>query len=241
MSGFKSLPPEDGATLREPGAGDRPLGMTVHSVPAPDLQVMDQNARTRKGRITLVLMFLAVMSPVIASYFTYYVLRPEGRRNYGTLIDPQRPMPAVSGVDAEGKPLALAALRHQWLLISVADTACNAECEQHLYLSRQLRESLGKDKDRLDWVWLHTGSEPIPERLRQGLSAGKVLRMDRGELGRWLEPESGHALENHLYLVDPMGNWMMRFPAKVDAAKARRDMERLLRASSSWDTAGRPS
>jgi hypothetical protein len=227
--------------MREPGLADSPLGMTVHSVPSPDLQVMDQQARTRKGRITLLLMFLAVMSPVIASYFTYYVLRPEGRRNYGALIAPQRPMPDAVGMAPDGTPQALSTLRHQWLLVSVADTTCNASCEQHLYLSRQLREGLGKDKDRLDWVWLHTGSEPIPDRLKAGLSAGKVLRMDRDALARWLEPEAGNLLEDHLYLIDPMGNWMMRFPAKLDPAKARRDMERVLRASSSWDVAGRPS
>lgn len=50
-------------------------------------------------------------------------------------------------------------------------------------------------------------------------------------------------MADHLYVVDPMGNWMMRFPAAMDtagAAKAKRDLERLLRASSSWDEAGRP-
>lgn len=227
--------------MRESAPVDVPLGLTVHSVPAPDLNAIDQNARTRKGRITLVLMFLAVMSPVIASYFTYYVLRPEGRRNYGALISPQKPMPDVFGMDVHGNPVALPTLRHQWLLVSVADTACNAACEKHLYLSRQLRETLGKEKDRVDWVWLHTGKDPIPERLSAALSAGKVLRMSKAELSLWLEPEAGQQLEDHLYLVDPMGNWMMRFPANLDPAKARRDLERVLRASSSWDVAGRPS
>jgi hypothetical protein len=40
-----------------------------------------------------------------------------------------------------------------------------------------------------------------------------------------------------------MGNFMMRFPAGLDrdgAARAKRDLERLMRASSSWDQAGRP-
>ena len=66
--------------------------------------------------------------------------------------------------------------------------------------------------------------------------------MDASALAQWLQPAAGHALAEHLYVVDPMGNWMMRFPAAMDtagAAKAKRDLERLLRASSSWDDAGR--
>ena len=55
-------------------------------------------------------------------------------------------------------------------------------------------------------------------------------------------PLAGHALADHLYLVDPKGSWMMRFPAGLDpagASKVKRDLERLMRASSSWDKAGR--
>ena len=54
--------------------------------------------------------------------------------------------------------------------------------------------------------------------------------------------KTAHAIEEHLYLVDPHGNWMMRFPANLEltgAGKAKRDLERLMRASSSWDEPGR--
>lgn len=239
MSGSKSSSPD--AALPQPGATDQPLGLTVHSLPSLDAQTLDAGARTRGGRLKLLLLFLVAASPVIASYFTYYVIRPEGRRNYGELIDPQRPMPAIQGIAMDGRTAPLQSLRHQWLLVSVADTACSEACERNLYLSRQLREALGREKDRLDWVWLHTGSGAVPERLTPALASAQVLQLNRSELEKWLEPASGHALEDHLYLVDPMGNWMMRFPASLDPSKVRRDLDRLLRASSSWDVAGRPS
>jgi hypothetical protein len=66
-----------------------------------------------------------------------------------------------------------------------------------------------------------------------------VLRVPRDELARWLAPAPGHALEQHLYVVDPMGQWMMRVPAQPEPAKLKRDIERLLRASASWDRPGR--
>jgi hypothetical protein len=66
-----------------------------------------------------------------------------------------------------------------------------------------------------------------------------VLRADRAALAGWLAPAPGHALEDHLYIVDPRGDWMMRAPAKADPAKLKRDLDRLLRASAGWDRAGR--
>jgi hypothetical protein len=113
---------------------------------------------------------------------------------------------------------------------------------QHLYLQRQMRESLGREKDRLDWVWLISDDVPVAEPLRVALKRATALRVPASEIASWLEPGSGQALADHLYLVDPMGNWMLRFPAKLDkvtAAKAKRDIERLLRAANSWDKPGR--
>lgn len=179
---------------------------------------------------------LVCAAPVVASYFTYYVIRPEGRRNYGELMDPQRPLPALTGVAPDGSRVELPTLKGQWLLVSVAGGACDALCQQHLYFQRQLRESLGREKDRLDRVWLVSDEAAIPAALNTALQGATVLRVTG--LAQWLQPAAGHQLADHLYVVDPMGNWMMRFPAAMDAAgaaQAKRDLERLLRASSSWD------
>ncbi|WP_326539364.1 SCO family protein [Pseudorhodoferax sp.] len=221
---------------------DQPLGLTVHSLPSPTEAVGLSARRTRSGRLKMLLVVLVCAAPVIASYFTYYVVRPEGRRVFGELIDPQRPLPDLVAQDANGQPVRLTSLKGQWLLVSVAGGACDAACENTLYLQRQLRESLGKEKDRVDWVWLVNDETPVRAELRPALQAATVLRVDSAALAQWLAPATGHSLSAHLYIVDPMGNWMMRLPPALDragAAKAKRDIERLLRASSSWDNAGR--
>jgi hypothetical protein len=216
---------------------DEPLTLTVHSLPRADAP--DTSAATRAGRWKMLLLLLVCASPVIASYFTYYVIRPEGRRNYGELIDPQRPLPDLVAIDASGKEVPLTRLKDQWLFISVADSVCDDACQKHLFLQRQLRETLGKDKDRLDWVWLRTGSRDLAEPLRQATAAATVLHVDATALAAWLQPAPGHRLEEHLYVVDPIGNWMMRFPAQADPKQVKRDLDRLLRASAFWDKAGR--
>lgn len=226
---MSSAPPSDG----------QPLGLTVHTL--PDVAGMSVE-RTRVGRWKMLAVLLVCAAPVIASYFTFYVVRPDGRRNFGELIEPQRPLPDVTASTLDGSPVNLRTLKGQWLLVSVAPASCDAHCAQRLYLQRQLREGLGKDKSRLDWVWLVSDGAPVADALRPALKEATVLRVPQADLAQWLQPQAGLVLAEHLYLVDPLGNWMMRFPPQIDtqgAVKLRRDLDRLLRASVSWDKAGR--
>lgn len=222
-----------------------PLGLTVHRPPSMHslMQGMQDAPSQRKGRWKMLAVLLVCAAPVVASYFTYYVVRPEGRRNFGELIDPQKDMPAgLMAHTLDGQDMPLSQLKGQWLLVSTSSAACEAQCETHLYLQRQLRESLGREKTRLDWVWLiDDGLQPSPA-LKTALQPAQVLQINGAQLQAWLQPAAGHLLSEHLYVVDPMGNWMLRFPANLDkdsAPRAKRDLERLLRASSSWDQVGR--
>ena len=156
MSGFKLLDDSnkrdtpEGAVRSSVGASDHPLGLTVHSIPSPGGPLEDGSRRPGAGRWKMLAVFLVCAAPVMASYFMYYVVRPEGRRNFGELIEPQRPLPDQPGVSLAGASVNLKNLRGQWLLVSVSSGACDDACNRHLFLQRQLREGLGKDKDRVD-------------------------------------------------------------------------------------------
>ena len=223
-----------------------PLSLSVHDVAVPDLAdpELAQRRRTVQGRVKMLLVLLVCAAPVIASYFSFYVLRPQGRSNYAALIQPSRSLPALALRDLDGQPVAAASLRGQWLLLALGPARCTDACERRLYVQRQLREMLGREKDRLDKLWLVTDSGHVPALLRASLQVGgpadvTILHADRAALAQWLEPQSGQALEDHLYLVDPMGEWMMRVPVEPDPTRFKRDLERLLRASASWDRPGR--
>jgi hypothetical protein len=221
--------------------GPDALSFTVHSMPAPEASM--RRRRIVGGRWRLLLLLVACAAPVVASYFAYYVVRPEGRTNYSDLILPTRTLPADLGLtDLAGTPVDPASLRGQWLTLLVFDADCDAACEERVLLQRQLREMLGRERDRVDRVWLVTGAAAPSLALQQAAAATgplTVLRADAGAVARWLSPAAGQALHDHLYIVDPMGEWMMRAPAEPAPQRLKRDLERLLRASSSWDRAGR--
>jgi hypothetical protein len=210
-----------------------------------------QPERIRSGRIKMLLVLAACAAPVIASYFTYYVVRPAARTNFGVLVEPQRPLPELAAQGLDGKPVPMASLRGQWLVMSVAHAACDARCESTLFLQRQLRAGLGKDKERVDWVWLIDDDAPVPAAMLPRLEGSTTLRIPAQSAAQWLGDGAAAPLYGVIYLVDPLGNYMMRFPSPdpetdstqdaklLHAKKVKRDVERLLRASASWDKTGR--
>ena len=227
------------AVSSKTSANEPLVQMSVHSLPAAD-QAAAQ--RTRMGRIKMLLVWAVCAAPVVASYFTYYVLRPQARTNHGELILPTRAVPvdgSLAFTDLQGRSVAPAALKGQWLLVTVAGGACDAACEKHLYMQRQLREVLGRDKDRVDRVWLVTDQAAVRPELLPALQQAWVLRAAPEALARWLSPEAGKPLSAHIYLADPRGDWMMRFPAQADPARMKKDLVRLMKANESWDEAGR--
>lgn len=226
-----------------PSSNSEPIGLTVYDLPSPLEVAMGDEARTRTGRIRMLLVFAICAAPILFSYLTYYVIRPQGTASYGELIEPQRDLPAIVAKDLNEQPVQLQSLRDQWLFIAVSGAKCEEACEKLLYVQRQLHKSLGKQQDKLDRLWLISDSAPVDAALVEALQGATVLRVDSKELSQWLSPSSGGELSDHLYLVDPMGRWMMRFPSHAEVGdaptKIKRDLERLLRAANSWDQPGR--
>ena len=226
-----------------------PVDITVHTLPQQEgaAALLEVQSRTRLGRLKMLIVLALCAAPVIASYLTYYVLRPQHSglftvKSFGELVQPQKPMPDMSATTLRGERVPLSSLRRQWLLASKSGGACGKTCQNNLYVQRQLRETLGAEKDRLDWVWLISDDAPLDPLLQKrlldpNLKGFNGLRVNAQQLNAWLQGE-----EDQLYLVDPLGNYMMRFPPNLNpetAIKAKRDIDRVLRASASWDTPGR--
>lgn len=237
--------PGSNSSVPHSAAAAEPVALTVHGVAGPDLSDPGTatQARTRGGRLKMLLVLLVCASPVIASYLTYFVIRPEGRTNYSTLILPTRSLPAALNLRTlEGAAVTPKSLHGQWLMVLVGPAACDKACEDRFFMQRQLREMMGRERERLDKLWLVTDDAPISPVLLEALG-GKVpvtvLRADAAAVASWLQPEAGHQLQEHLYIVDPMGEWMMRAPAKPEPSRLKRDIDRVLRGSAFWDKPGR--
>lgn len=195
---------------------------------------MDQTKPNQaQGRWKLLAVLLVCASPLIFSYLTYYVIKPTSRNNYGTLIDPRSyPIPATLGTVAlDGKPASLEQFKGKWIMLQAAPGDCREQCRKQLITMRQLRIMTGKDRDRVERVWLVTDETP-PDREFVGMIEGaRMLRVKPEAVKTWLPVEPGGDPANHMYLIDPMGHLMMRFPQDADPTKVKKDILKLLKAS----------
>lgn len=215
---------------------DEPLGLAVHSLPNP--QDAAQTAPALAGRWKLIAIMVLCSLPVVAAYYAYYFVRPQGHAGIGELIRPVRPVGELSGVQADGSARAMASLKGKWLLVAVGESACETACQRQLFVQRQLRATLGKEKERVVRVWLVRDQAAVDPVLLEAMADAVVLRVSPQDIQAWLELAPSSPSTDTLYVVDPLGNAMLRFPAQLDAAqasKARRDLERLLRATVSWN------
>ncbi len=186
------------------------------------------------GRWKLLAVVAVCAFPIIASYFTYYIIKPTGRNNYGALIDPRlHPIPEaqlhVTQLDGEAAPLAQ--FKGKWVMLQTGPSDCQAACKKMLFEMQQLRLMQGKERERIERVWLVTDAQPLDTLVMREFDGTSMLRVNGDALKAWLPVEPGGQAADHLYLIDPLGNLMMRFPKDADPSKVKKDIAKLLKAS----------
>lgn len=183
----------------------------------------------KTGRVKMLLIFLVCAAPVVASYVTYYFIRPDGRINYGTLIEPVRPLPEMSFSLLDGKPFRLAEFRGKWILLTFDGGDCAAECGEKLFKMRQLRTMQGKERERVERAWVITDQAPLSTQLMREHDGTRMLRAGDAPIDGAF-PAAGPR-SDHIYLIDPLGNLVLRYPKGADPMKMSRDLARLLKYS----------
>ena len=165
--------------------------------------------------------------PIVASLLAYRYLRPTPTANYGELLLPPRLVTAQMFERVNGGRFTFADLEGKWALVTSDSGACAMPCIDKLSALRQIRLALGRNAGRVERV-LVIDDTRTPDRAAFAPFDGMVVAVT--PLGMALPPGAGND-RAHVYLVDPHGNVMMRWPASPDPRRMHRDLERLLKAS----------
>jgi hypothetical protein len=163
--------------------------------------------------------------PVAASYLAYYIWQPAGRKNYGELV--KQVEINLDGPSLDGQPWNADSLKGKWVMVYVGSGVCPKNCEDLLYFMRQTRTAQGKEMDRIERLWVLTDDIVPAVSLQQAHAGLRYLRATQS-------PESlfaGGMQGTYLFMVDPLGHLMMRWPQNPDPRRMIKDIKHLLKAS----------
>lgn len=194
------------------------------------------------GRGTLIMLALLFAAPVVFAYLYYYAapsLQPEGRINQGHLVTPARPLDNVTLKSLDGEVLDRSLFRNTWTLLYIGSSDCGEICRQMLWNMRQVRLSLHRRMDRVQRVFaitdrsqlgalqefLQTEHEGVVPVLAEGADARSFVQFFS------LEDEPASLQPDNIYVLDPLGNWMMFYTPDDPAKGMLKDLKKMLKLS----------
>lgn len=188
----------------------------------------DTQKPAKAGRTQLVLISLIFVVPLVAAVWMYYggnAPRPAASTNHGALLTP-----IISLADELGETPLLAAVADHWATVYVNVGVCDNVCEDALYKQQQTRLMLGNDMSRVMRVLLH-GPETPDTLLLTGEHAGLVVLSDPAVRQILTSTRPRELAAGGLFLIDPLGNLVMYFPADISPRELVDDIEHLLKLS----------
>lgn len=174
------------------------------------------------------LVLAACVAPIVGSTAMFYLWPRDKRMNYGELITPS-PLPELTLQDTEGRPVPLSTLRGKWTMVQVDEGRCLTTCQEKLYKMRQIRLAQGKNMDRVQRLWVVLQDDTPDAEVMKQHQGTIVLRAGRQDVSAFLP--TGTAVRDHIWIVDPLGNVMMRYGRDADPSRIKNDLARLLRVS----------
>ena len=200
---------------------------------------MSESVNQFGARRKILLLATLFALPVVVAYGLYFTgWRPTSFGNHCELVQPARPIADVALILLDGKAVRLSELRGKWTLIAFSAAECLRPCESNLVKMRQVIAAQGKEAGRIQSMlivkdarardWLNYAIKDYPG-MRAVVGPPEAVEV----LARQFTLTAGSPLDNlnRIYLVDPLGNFMMSYPADADGNGIRKDLARLLRVS----------
>ena len=201
--------------------------------------------KKHRSKTPLIIILLMSLAPLVAALIVYFIpeLRPEGSAAYGELVQPQRPMPNAKDLPLttlDGKPFDLGSIKGKWIMMAADGAACPESCARKLYIIRNTHASQGKHVERLARVWFITDDAPVPEKVLEAYKGAVMVRVNPVVLQQFLlggapgsvTPEQARqGLSIPIWVIDPLGNLMLEYPAVADPEMFRKDIRKLIKSS----------
>ncbi len=192
-----------------------------------DSTLGSSQATPRSGRLQALMILLVCAAPIVAGTIAFMFWEGGGATNYGELITPRKV--EIVGQTADKQPAALSKHHGKWRYVTFDAGQCEEQCQRKLLYTRQIRLAQGREQTRIERIWF-IDDQTVPNQVHAALYAdAHVITLPPQFSASEFEPQGSP--RQYIYLVDPLGNLMMRYSADPDPAKMIKDLQRLLKYS----------
>ncbi len=182
----------------------------------------------RSNRIKLLSILVLMLAPVVISYSLYFSDYRPGSANYGEILEIQRI--SGSGVSqVDNTIFRMKDLHGKWVLVMVDSGFCDELCLTKIYHLRQVRLVQNREMNRVERLWLIDDNVEVDPELKEKYEGTHFINAKDSELLSYITPIESQ--RKHIYVIDPMGNLMMRFPENHDPTLVGKDITHLLHVS----------
>jgi hypothetical protein len=195
-------------------------------------------AKNKRKLVTIIAWFFIPLAIAITSYkLLPEDYRPTSMTNNGELLDPVFNLTEFSYQTTDGKTFNNKDIEKVWTILQFIENECDAACSESLYNTRQMRISFGKDIDRIDRVAVVSGTVEGESNQKMWASHPDLTVLIGTGAGNGMGQQiKDHVPEfnrssNDIYLLDPLGNVVMRFPASLEVKFMKKDIKKLLKLS----------
>ncbi|MCW8955728.1 MAG: hypothetical protein OQL09_02515 [Gammaproteobacteria bacterium] len=186
-----------------------------------------------RSNTTLWLLILTFAVPIIGAYAYYYFVDDYSLGNHGDLIQPVVNIEELSLTDINGISLTRKELIHGWKMLYIAGSDCNSGCRDSIYYMRQINTALGKNASRFKHMIIHL--DTMSSEFQQLVAKEHVTALhsyaSSEKLSEAFSGQDREQIPNAIYIMDPLGNIMMRFRQGTSPKLILKDLNRLLKIS----------
>jgi hypothetical protein len=195
-----------------------------------------KNQQQKSKNIPLLILLICLI-PVVGSTLLYLFWKPSDFVNNGELIGPT-PVRDLRVGTLNNSPFTFSVVDGRWAFISMASTSCAEDCQRRLYLMRQIRLTQGAESERIERIFFSSGALKLsPELVRQHLGT-YFVESTKEELNHIFGEYADR--DRFIYLIDPVGNLMMKFPDGMNPSLIKKDVSKLLKISKGWKRIDEP-
>ena len=193
-------------------------------------------ANSKRNPYTVWFVVIAFIAPVVLAYIMFFFVDVKSFVNHGEILNPIVHIASFKLKDENNEIIPQDDLTYKWRLISFVGKDCDEQCETRLFDTRQIHTLLAKNQHRLMRMFVHL--EPAGDSLLKLIEQThpNVIHVN-GDADTIIDAlgvnvrEAAGIMNNETYIMDPMGNVMMRFTQDQPNKEFLYDLKKLLKAS----------